>query len=151
MLDCRDETVPTVAQIERLPCSVSLPAAWEDDFELQGITPSLPGCKRRFARLRCRGKSSLVALEHRQTLPSLPRAQAWFAVYLTDVGRDGVGLLHGEPLYPKERLRVVLPDGKLSLIEIIRCERVDKHCFSIGARFVEAPAPLRFGGSVAAS
>jgi hypothetical protein len=79
-------------------------------------------------------------LEHRQTFPSLPRDHAWFAVYLTDVGRGGVGLLHGEPLYPKERLRVVLLDGSLRRIEVVRCERVVERCFSIGARFVEEQA-----------
>jgi hypothetical protein len=128
--------VPTAGQIEQLPCSVKLPAAWQEDFELRGATPALPGCRRRFPRFRCRGKNHLVALEHRQTLPSLPRAQAWFALYLADIGRGGVALLHGEPLYPKERARVVLWDGKLTLIEIVRCERVGERCFSIGARFV---------------
>ncbi len=139
MLDCHADTVPTVTQIKQLPCSVGLPAAWEDNFELQGLAPSLPGCKRRFSRVRCRGKTSLVAMEHRQTFPSLPRAHEWHAVYITDIARGGIGLLHGEPLYPKERLRVVLLDGSLRLIEIVRCERVDKHCFNIGARFVEEP------------
>ena len=57
-------------------------------------------------------------------------------MYVTDLGRGGVGLLHGEPLYPKERLRVVLLDERLTQIEIVRCERVKEHCYSIGARFV---------------
>ncbi len=91
--------------------------------------------------MRCRGKNHLVALEHRQTLPSLPRARAWFAVYVVDLARSGLGLLHGEPLYPKERLRVVLPDGSLKQIEIVRCQRLDERCFSIGARFVDQQAP----------
>jgi hypothetical protein len=112
-----------------------------DNFELQGAAPFIPGCKRRFPRLRCRNKYNLVALEHRQTLPSLPRARAWFAVYLTDIGRGGVGLLHGEVLYPKERLQVVLSDGRSRLIEIVRCERIGERCFSIGARFPEQQAP----------
>ncbi len=119
---------------------------WQDNFDLQGVAPSLPGCKRRFPRRRCRGTTSLVALEHRQTFPALPRAHAWFAVYVTNVGRGGLGLLHGEPLYPKERLRVVLADGKLRRIEVVRCERLDERCFSIGARFVDEPAPQRQSG-----
>ena len=87
MLDCHADTLPTVAEIERLPCSVGLPAAWNDGFEFQGPVPPLPGCKRRYPRIRCRGKL-LVALEHRQTLPALPRAPAWSAVYLLDIGDD---------------------------------------------------------------
>jgi len=109
----------------------------EAAFEQQGPTPAFPGCKRRFRRFRCRGKNNRIALEHQQSLPSLPREHAWFAVFLTDIGRGGVGLLHGESLYPKERLRVVLLDGSLRQIEIVHCARMDAHCYSIGARFVE--------------
>jgi hypothetical protein len=137
MLDCDTKTVPSVAEIEHLRCSVRLPPSWEENFELRGVAPTFPGCKRRFARMRCRGKKSMVALEHRQTLPSLPRTRAWFAVYLTDIGRGGIGFLHGEPLYPKERLHVVLSDGRLVLIEIARCQRVDERCYSIGGPFVD--------------
>jgi hypothetical protein len=78
-----------------------------------------------------------VAVELRQTLPGLPRAHAWFAVYLTDIGRGGLGFLHGEPLYPKERLRILLFDGRLVRIEIVRCQRIDEGCFSVGSQFVE--------------
>src|SRR5271157_2768404 len=104
MLDCHAESVPTVAEIERLPCSVRLPTALEAAFDLQGPALSLSGCRRRFPRFRCRGRNNRVALEHRQTFPGLPREHAWFAVYFSDLGRGGIGLLHGEPLYPKERL-----------------------------------------------
>ena len=131
MSDCHADPVPTPSEIERLPCSVVLPAALEADFEQQGPAPTFPGCKRRFPRFRCRGKSNLIALEHRQSLPGLPRGHAWLAVYLSDFGRGGIGFLHGEPLYPRERLRVLLRDGSLRHIEIIRCERVDERCFNI--------------------
>jgi len=136
MLDCHAETVPAVAEIEKLPCAVVLPAAWAAGFELQGPAPSFRGCKRRFPRFRCRGSDNRIALEQRQSLPGLPREVAWFAVYLTDIGRGGVGLLHGEPLYPKERLRVLLGDGSVRQIEVVRCQRFDRCCYGIGARFV---------------
>ena len=146
MLDCDAETVPAVACIDGLPCSVVLPATWEADFELQGPAPTFPGCKRRFPRFRCRGKENRVALEHRQSLPGLPRANAWLAAYLTDIGRGGVGLLHSEPLYPRERLRILLRDGSLRQIEIVRCHRVAERCYCIGARFVggeQEPGPIK--------
>jgi hypothetical protein len=79
-------------------------------------------------------------------LPGLPRANAWLAAYLTDIGRGGVGLLHGEPLYPKERMRILLRDGSLRQIEIVRCQRVDERCYCIGARFVggeQEPGPIK--------
>jgi hypothetical protein len=140
MLDSDAERVPTVAQLGQLPCLVRLPSVLENEFDLRGISPSLPGCNRRFPRRRCRGKGSIVALEYCQTLPRLPRTKAWFAVYLTDLGRGGIGLLHGELLYPKERFRIMLPDGTQRRIQIVRCERIDDRCYGIGACFVE-PQP----------
>lgn len=140
MLDCHAETNPGVTEIGRLPLTVQLPAACEADFDRGGLAPSLRGCRRRFPRLRCRNKNNIAALQYRQTLPGLPRESGWFAVYLTDIGRGGMGFLHGEPLYPKEQFPVVFSDGKPRLVEIARCERVDKCCYSIGARFVEQQA-----------
>jgi hypothetical protein len=116
-----------------------LPEQIKNDFQRSGLSPSLPGCKRRFPRVRCRDFGNLVGLEYGTTLPSLPRAQAWFGAYITDMGRTGIGMLHGEPLYPRERMRVLLRDGKVRQIEVVRCERIDECCFSIGARFVESP------------
>jgi hypothetical protein len=55
MLDCHAETVPTVAEIEWLPCSVGLPATLEAAFEQQGPAHSFPGCQRRFPLFHCRG------------------------------------------------------------------------------------------------
>jgi hypothetical protein len=136
VLDCHAETVLTLDEIEQLPRSVVLPALWEGGFEQKGIAPGLPGCKRRFPRIRCRGKRSLIALERRQTLPALPRTHAWFSAYVTDIGRTGVGLLHGEPFYPKERMRILLPNGTPRLVEVVRCERFDERCFGIGVKFV---------------
>ena len=138
MLDRDAEALPTVDGISKLPCSVILPAAWENSFELHGMAPVAPDCKRRFPRLRCRGKNNRVALELRQTFPALPRTQTWMSMYLTDIGRGGVGLLHGEPLYPRERLRILLRDGSVRQVEITRCQRVGERCFSVGARFVTA-------------
>lgn len=137
MLDCSTERVPNVTEIKRLRCLVALPAAWQQDFELEGPTPPMPGCKRRYPRIRCRGKEKIIGLEHRQSLPGLPRAHGWFAVYLTDIARGGIGFIHGEALYPKERLRVVLINGMVKEIEIVRCERIDSRCYNIGARFIE--------------
>jgi hypothetical protein len=142
MLDRHFATAPTVAEIERLPCFVELPAALEAAFESQGPTASLPGCKRRFPRFRCRGKNKRVALEYRQSLPGLPRGQVWFAAYITDISRGGVGLLHSEPLYPKERFRIVLLDGSLRQIEIVRCQRLDEYCYALGACFVGEELPI---------
>lgn len=137
MSDRCPKNLLTAESFGQLACSVRLPKGWKEQSDSMGLAPSMPGCKRQWPRIRCRSPDRLVALEHRQTLPSLPRTQAWMGVYLVDMSRGGVGLLHGEVLYPKERLRIVLPSGTPRVIEIVHCTRIDTNCFRIGARFVE--------------
>ncbi len=137
MPDGHAAAVLTAESLRQLASSVRLPENWSEQSEPMGLAPSMPGCQRRWPRIRFRSKNRLVALEMRQTLPSLPRARTWVGVYLIDMSRGGVGLFHGEPLYPKECLRIALPSGVPRLIEIVHCTRIAEHCFRIGARFVE--------------
>jgi hypothetical protein len=78
----------------------------------------------------------VAALEHRQSLPALPRADTRHVVYTKDVSRGGIGFLHSEPLFPMEQFRLALPDGKSRTIEVVRCRRIQQRCFEIGAVFV---------------
>lgn len=137
MPDGHAAAVLTPTALRQLASSFRLPDNWSEYSEPMGLAPSMPGCQRRWPRIRCHSKNRLVALELRQTFPSLPRNQAWVGVYLVDMSRGGVGLLHGEPLYPKERLRIILPSGTPRVIEIVHCTRIAEHCFRIGSRFVE--------------
>ena len=84
MLDSHAETVPTVTEIEQLPCSVGLPAAWENDFELQGLAPRFQAASGAFRGFAA-AQNSIIALEQKQTFPSLPRSREWYAVYITDI------------------------------------------------------------------
>lgn len=138
MLGCDVDTVPAVAQFADLPCSAVVPAELAAQ-QAPAWAPAHPECKRRFPRRRCQGQHLLVALQLKPTMPSLRREPQWLGVYLVDIGRGGVGLLHGEPLYPRERACIALADGNVQHLEIVRCLRLGERCFSIGARFV---APL---------
>lgn len=138
MLDCHAETVPTVEQFGELPCSAVVSAELAAARD-SAWAPAHPECKRRFPRRRCQGANLLVALRVGPTFPALPRLSQWWGVYLSDIGRGGVGFLHGEPLYPREQAKITLADGKLQHIEIVRCHRLGERCYSIGARFVAPP------------
>lgn len=117
---------------------MKLPAAWRTNFERQGPEAPWPKNDRRFARVHCRSHDNVVALESRQSLPGLPRPALWHAVYLSDFSRGGVGLVHGEQLFPCERMRLALPTGLVQWIEVTRCQRVDERCYVIGATFLDA-------------
>ena len=53
---------------------------------------------------------------------------------MTNVSRDGIGLLHSEPLYPRENMRLLLLNGQLATIEIVNCRRLGPRCFEVGAQ-----------------
>jgi hypothetical protein len=153
MLDRNDAQPLAIEAIAALPCEVQLPAGWGAGAAEKGLFASGPDERRGFLR---RGLQICAALEYRQTFPSLGRARAWHRVYVVNVSRSGLLLLHSEQLFPKERLVVVLPDGKDVLVEISRCRRIQERCFEVGGRFVvdravvgilggEKPATLECG------
>ena len=69
----------------------------------------MQGDRRRFPRMICRGKHP--SGPGVSSSPALPRPQEWHGVYTLDISRGGIGFLHSEPLYPGERMRVVLLGG----------------------------------------
>ena len=115
-----------------LRCQLELPASWSDFFDRHGAMPALRAEKRRFPRSYLRG---VAALAYRQSLPALPRAETWHAVYTKDVSRGGIAFLHSDPLYPMEQMNLALPDGKSLIVEVVRCRRIQSRCFEIGAVF----------------
>ena len=116
-----------------LKCEVELPSSWTDYFDRRGMMPTCLQEKRRFPRSYLR---TSAALEYRQSFPALPRSATWYEVYTKDVSRGGVAFLHGEELYPMEQMSLVLPDGRLHPIEVVRCRRIQDRSFEIGAVFI---------------
>jgi hypothetical protein len=140
MLDRGDQGRDLVPWIHSLPCEVVLPLKLRDRFEKTGAGPSMPGDARVSCRVSCRGKIHRAALEYAQTFPVLPRLPAWHGVLTTDLSRHGCGFLHSEPLYPGERMQLVLLTGLRRTIEIAWCRRLDERCFAVGAKFIESTA-----------
>ena len=116
-------------------CEIDLPVAWRNFFDESGVMPTCIGDTRRFPRFYVRGKG---ALECRQSLPGKPRPAQWHGIYTKNVSREGLGFLHSEQLFPRERMRVLLVDGVLRAIEVACCRRIQRRCYEIGARFIAA-------------
>lgn len=138
MLDRNDQARDIAEWILSLPCYVRLPLQLQQDFEKTGATPPIPDDLRAGGRIYCRGKGHRAALECRQSLPALPRETRWCGVYTTNFSRTGCGFLHGEILYPGERMRLVLLTGVPRMVEVVRCRRLADECFEVGVRFIAA-------------
>jgi hypothetical protein len=141
MLELRDQEQKLVATVGPLKCNLELPKAWKDSFHQTGRLPGEYVDRRRHPRYHFR---ACAALEYRQTFPTLPRPQGWHKIFTNDLSRGGLSFLHSEPLFPRERMRVVLPGKGAKLIEVVWFVRVQDRCFRVGARFVEqvqAPEP----------
>jgi len=127
--------------VRGLKCQVELPPSWKDFFDRSGRMLTSFDEQRRFPRSYLRTKA---ALEYRQSFPALARHSTWHGVYSASMSRGGMSFLHFEQLFPKEQMNLVLLDGKLRPIEVVRCRRVQERCFEIGAVFINgfrAPEP----------
>lgn len=140
MLDRDDQSGSAAALIRKLRCHVQIPEKLRERFETQGIAPATPDDRRRTQRVRCRNENNLAGLQLQATFPTLPRTEAWNAVYLVDMSRTGMQVLHSEPLYPGERARVLLQNGSNLQLDVVRCRRLGEACFAVGARFADTSA-----------
>lgn len=146
MLDNDDGALFSLADsVGQLPCDIELPPSWIDFFDHPESRPirEVPIEKRRHARRYLR---AYAGLQYRQTASVLRRPMTWHRVYMTNLSRGGILFLHSEQLFPLERMRMLLPDPRIRelvrdpedcAIEVVRCHRIQDHCFEIGAEFVE--------------
>jgi hypothetical protein len=134
MLELGHQVQELVAAVGPLQCKIQLPPSWQDELGQARRVPTTYNERRRYPRYHFR---VCAALEHRQTFPSLPRPAAWHQVFTQGLSRGGVSFLHSEQLFPRERMRILLPGQGMSCIEIVWCARLQHRCFQVGARFVE--------------
>src|SRR5580698_1070962 len=121
--------------IEGLESRVALPAAF---FEKSGPLGTRWEDMRQFPRFYYR---TAAALEIKSVLPALPRSGAAERVYVKDVSRAAVAILHAVQLYPGERLRLTLIDGTRRDATVTRCRRIDANCYEVAARYDVLEAP----------
>lgn len=137
MLERNDRERSAAELIAALPCNVELPAELRKNFERHGAV-CFEGDRRRYPRVYCRSENNRAAMQHQKAFPHLKREAGWQSVYITDLSRDGVGLLHCEALYPCERVRLIMLSGKAVEVEIVSCRRLHARCFEVGAQICMA-------------
>ncbi|MHC4405798.1 MAG: hypothetical protein ACYTG0_39640, partial [Planctomycetota bacterium] len=123
-----------VAAVGPLKCDIDLPSSWTESLGETGPISTMLDDRRRHPRY---GFRTRAALEYRQTFPTFPRPGGWHLVFTKGLSRGGFSFLHGEQLFPRERMRIALPGLGMSVVEIVWSLRLQHRCFQVGSRFVE--------------
>jgi hypothetical protein len=111
--------------------SVKIPKDWTDFFQKSGpIATQFPE-HRQHLRFFLRTAAAIVV---ESTLPAFPRAEDSERVFTKDISRAAIAFLHGEQLFPGERVRVTLANGQQRETKVSRCRRIDVKCWEIAAK-----------------
>ena len=87
---------------------------------------------RRFPRFEAKGAVELRPLA---TYPALDRGAACHQVWIRDMSRGGLRIIHGQQLFPGERCTLTLPNGTSLTLEIIWCHRLGSGIYVTGCSF----------------
>jgi hypothetical protein len=122
MLD-RAHAKPLNQRWELLPARTRLPFRWELFQQQQYAAWQFPNCRRRVQRTAMR---SIAILVHADKL---------YAVYTRDISRRGIGFFSPINLFPREKVWLELPGGRVVRLSISRCQRLNESCYVCGADF----------------
>lgn len=111
-----------------------LPDDWTETDDTGFVFGTGPVDRRRFPRY-CYRRHATVQYAHGGP-PQRDVSERYLVVTL-DISREGLSILHFEPLFPGEVVKVWLPgDVTTRLLEIARCRRLGPRCFESGGHFV---------------
>jgi hypothetical protein len=124
MLDISDERAlieaawDTTAERVELPPSIA-----RRFFEPKGPMRGHIDNRRTYHRFYLRGKAILT------------RGESTLGILTKDISRQGICLLSPVQLFPKERVKLRMPNGAEYELVIARCRREEDNCFECGTRF----------------
>ena len=123
MLDQIDVAEMIAQNWDKLPSRPALPGKWSDFLDKKGPLPSMQGCRRRVGRFHFRQKAILE------------RDGKQYAVWTKDVSRNSIIFICGFQLFPRDQVKLLLPDGPYPKLIVARCLRHAKSCYECGSRF----------------
>jgi hypothetical protein len=103
-------------------------------FSRTGVLPTGPNDARRFPRYFFRS----VAEAFIYKLSGNDPPDHCF-VLTRDLSRGGVSVLHIAPLFPGQRLDLVLSGQTPRLVEVVRCRRLKDGRYLVGCQFKKCP------------
>jgi hypothetical protein len=106
-----------------------LPKPEEEYFAEIGATPVVEDTRRRYRRMRVRGRAIIF------------RDDEKYGVFTNDVSPIGIGFCSPVQLFPKEKILLFCEQSEPFQLEIRRCIRADEQCYICGAIFIEGAMP----------
>jgi len=123
MLGVCDQVELAPPEWETIALQAELPATAAEFFSRQGATPIMPDTQRGYHRMFLRTHAVL-------------RYQGeYYAAYLADISRSGVGFVSPVQLLPCEAIDVWIQDGRHLTLLTKRCIRLGPNCYNCGAVF----------------
>ncbi|MCO6043512.1 PilZ domain-containing protein [Aeoliella sp. ICT_H6.2] len=123
MLGGCDQVQLTVPAWEALPDRARLPEVPAAYLDKEGPMPVMPESRRNYHRLYLR--TPAVLLYHDQ----------FYAAYLSDLSRSGVGLFSPVQLLPVSDIQIWMADGQSLKLRTKNCVRLESCCYRCGAEF----------------
>lgn len=124
---------------EALPCEIEFPEGWEEKQRAAGRMIDGNDERRRYPRWVCRAPA---AMRLQQSIPSIPRSEAWVRILLRNVSRCGTGFVHSKQLFPEEECLLLFPNGIQRRLKVMRCRRLGPKCFEVGGEFSDDAGDL---------
>jgi PilZ domain len=127
MLGLADEFEISESTWDDLPSRAELPCAPEDFFD-PGAAALFGDSRRQYHRFFLRERAFLV------------RRDALFAVYTKDASRKGIGLISPIQLFPRDLVKLLLPEFGTMTLSVRRCRRISSMCYDCGTVFADGLA-----------
>ncbi len=137
MLDCDSQREQLETAIRGLKCLLSLPPEYTGDVLGDVQMPSVPGCERRFSRIYCPGPLVPAGFRYQPSIAAVAREPEWYRVYMVNLSRGGLQILHHEQVFPGEHFEIGLLDGSRRLCRAAWCHYLNHCCYRVGAAFVK--------------
>jgi len=125
-----DEEAIIQRALRHLPFEVQIPRTKLDELKKSGPVESKNAELRRFVRFR-QLKRGILRCE--PTFPEVERSQQLSIGLVTNISRDGIGLLYHLQLYPSERFALRIENSGLMRFTVKRCRKLGPMCYEIGA------------------
>ena len=125
------------AILESTTWSIQLPARLADFFSVRGDSQSTEHEERKHLRIRARAKC-IGYFESR--LVGLGRDSNGIPIYTADFSRGGCGFISAIQIFPKEKLRLILPTFWLQ-VEAVRCRKLGPNCYEVGSVLIAKNEP----------
>ena len=129
MLDYRLSVTVSDQAWNSASAHAALPKPSEDFFAEYGATSVAENTRRRYRRMRVRGRAIAY------------RGSDQYGVFTNDVSPVGIGFFSPVQLLPKEEIEIFFEEFQQLQVEIRRVVRTDQQCFFCGGEFLSGPMP----------